>query len=1441
MAIERTFHDIPEGKLSEADQQAVLVSMGWSHADGWPELLRSKRILIISEAGGGKTYECRAQRQRLWDEGEPAFFLELATLASSDVRSMLDHDEEVRLEAWLAAQSDIATFFLDSFDELKLSLGSLEQALKRLNKAIAGQLNRARIIITTRPIPFDELLVRRLLPISPTPAIEIEVSADTFAQVAMHGRPKGQDSIQENVPKDWRTVALMPLSDAQIAEFARAERVDDPEALLADLRRRNAEEFARRPQDLIELCADWRDSNRIRTHREQVEANIRIKLKPREDRPEPAELSVDKAIEGASRLALAMMVTRRLTLRHSAEADIGREDVAFDPSVILSNWSPDERKALLERPLFGFASYGRVRFHHRSVAEYLAATRIQTLRSQGMSASALKRLIFADTRGRTIVRPSKRSIAGWLALEESLIFETLRDCEPAVLLNEGDPASLIPSRRSQALRSYVTCYGHGGWRGLNVPQIQIHRFASPELGAEIYHLWTQGIENPEIRELLLQLIESGRITECLGIAQDTVVNTKLTTSERLAAVEALVAMDHPDLGTITSKIAEDEALWPYDLAREVALRLFPKHLSIKIFCQILTQTRERDEESLSNISWRLVPLIVEANLDAPNLEALRDEFYRLASQRLVWENEWEDILSDHPQLSVGLASVCIRGISTGITDEWLRASALALRLSRPLDGGREVFEQLESLLGKLPADINEKLFWIEDGLLQSIQPATIPWKRYARVALRGTAKINQKRDGDWIRAALASRIRSTSDRAMLLEGAMRLSPSREEWEDYMLGLKPLVADQPELVAVIEDRLKPSPDDEETKRWEAEEAERQEQRKRQENEARASWVTFWSEVVERPDSVFSKDRSDNTVWHLWKVMRKADKESHASGWNRRFIEAQFGKETADRLRRTLMDQWRSDRPSLESERPEDQKNSYLVRWQLGLAAIYAEAEDPLWATKLSAEEAKLAVRYAMIELNKLPSWMESLVEAHPEAVSSIVGQELKSDLEREEHSQWHSMLLQKIGRGPGPVIAALLPCLLEWFDLNNTSAGSKEAGAADRLQSVSHLLEKHGDRDTLLHLRTLARERLVEDPSPPFARVWLQLLMRFDPGAGVEALENRIRTIEPAKRSEAVTLLGTIFGGFLGARNSGVSLTDSRFTPPILLRLLRLSYQHVRPEDDEKHQGAYSPDERDDAERFRGTIVNVLLQAKGEEAWAAKLEMAAEPVCSHFKDRILAVAEESWAEEIDALAFNDTQAIALDRTGEAPPSTNEAMFGIMVDRLEDIDDLLLRDVSPREAWAGFTDERVMRREIARELTNHANGVYKVDQEAATADEKETDIRLRSTASAHEAVIELKLADGRSARNLRDTLKDQLVTKYMAAETSRSGSLMFTLAKERRWEHPDNGSSIDFTELVTLLREEANRLMSDLGGTLRLHIHPLDLRPRLTTEAKQPKAQ
>lgn len=160
----RTFRDISQDDIADPDQAAMFARMGWSGVFGWDTLLKSRRVPIISEAGAGKTYECRAQQQALWDNGEPTVYVDLAELARNGLRDLLSAGEEARLDAWLAAQSDVATFFLDSIDELKLTLGSFETALKRLGKAISGQLHRVRLIITTRPIPVGQQMIYQHFP-----------------------------------------------------------------------------------------------------------------------------------------------------------------------------------------------------------------------------------------------------------------------------------------------------------------------------------------------------------------------------------------------------------------------------------------------------------------------------------------------------------------------------------------------------------------------------------------------------------------------------------------------------------------------------------------------------------------------------------------------------------------------------------------------------------------------------------------------------------------------------------------------------------------------------------------------------------------------------------------------------------------------------------------------------------------------------------------------------------------------------------------------------------------------------------------------------------------------------------------------------------------------------------------------------------------------------
>lgn len=1437
--IERTFQDIPEQQPLDIERAAMMRDLGYQGGSAWEDLLKSPRVLIVSEAGAGKTHECRAQRQAKWDAGEPAFYLELAVLAKDSVRDILGPDEETRFDAWLASQSDVATFFLDSIDELNLTLGSFEIALKKLAKALEGQLGRARIVVTSRPIPIDQQIMRETLPVPMPPATD--ATSEEFADVAMGNRRNHGETA---AVRDWRNVALMPLSDNQMKQMALHEGVADADALLVEIRRRNAEEFARRPQDLIELCADWRNHMRIRTHRDQVASNIEVKLQPRKGEKEPAPMSHAEAVDGASRLALAAALTRKLTLRHSAEADRHgpQDEKPLDPATILPDWSAKKRATLLERSLFGFASYGRVRFHHRSVIEYLAAQRLKYLRSQGMPFRALRRILFTETaQGATVARPSMVPIAAWVALDDAMIFSELLAHDPSALFNHGDPESLTPDQRKQALRAYVAHYGGGSWRGMHVPQIQITRFAGPDLGEEIVALWNSGIENEEVRDLLLDLARTGRNVQCVDIAHSVACDTALPINERLDGLNVLIALDDARLGALCDSLVDEPSGWPDRLSRWAVVRLFPKYLSVEQLAQVLSRIAE-SKGTVGDISYTLPRIIEQVDLADTTLDELRQRLTALVEEGQSWdEQKWPHLETTRHFVVPALASTCTRLFERGVrTIELLRSATIAYRLTDRDSSSHDTKKSLRDVFMSANSDLREALFLADDAFLQSISAEGDAFKRYYRVAGHdGTIVPDPALDAGWLTTRLSDRSIPTDQRAVALEALIR-TRGDATWQDHLAALRLHVSDVPGLVAVLDELARPRKQRAGMAKWERQDAKRKKQRERRDAKARASWMAFWKEIGTKPDSVFADDRAEGATWNLWRAMERSGDDSRESGWNRRFIERHFGVGVADRIRLSFMKFWRGDRPTLRSERPDEEKNTYQTRWQLGLAAIHAEAEDPAWASKLTPDEARLALRYVPIQLNGFPAWLDTLAVAHPSAVTAVLGQELGAELAESPTS--YSSMLQNVRRASPALAAHFLPVLQHWLASGPWRNGTAEqqAGHQNRLSQILATLIHQKNATITASVRSLAESELAAHPNGPLARVWLPTLMRLDPPAGVHALDNILAAIQPAKFGEGIDWFSGLFGRHFD--NEGVPLSTPGFTPALLLRLTRLAYHHITPEQDmARREGTYTPNARDDAEHARNAVLSALLATEGQAGWEAKLAMVNDPIFAHFKDRIAAMAEQRAAEEADANAFDEQQVVGLEKFGELAPLTRSDMFGLMTDRLDDLDDLLTRDESPRAAWALIDDEAVMRQVIALQLKQAANGRYKINQEAVTADGKETDIRMASVASDQEAVIELKIGEKqRSGAELRAGIRDQLVTKYMAPECRRTGCFMVTSKGDKGWIHPDTGAKLNLDGLVEMLGEECLRIEEQMGGSIRLVARGVDLSRRLPTEKAKSKA-
>ncbi len=1384
----------------------------------------------MSEAQSGKSYECRARQETLWAEGKPAFLIELAAVAAQPWAELRSPEETERLDAWRLG-SGIATIVLDSVDELKLTQGSFRTALRNVANDLAGQMGRVRAVLTSRPLPVDRALFIKTFA-APTPTSAL--TEDDFASLAM-GEQKGSDA--DTAAPDIRTVALLPLSQSDIATIAVDRGVTDTDAFLEALTAASMMDFMKRPQDVIEAASAWVELHgQFGTHAQQVAFDIKARLKSNPER-EDRHIANDKALEGAKRLALGVALTRRLTIRHDVNHDTTDQDPALDPAIILADWDDADRKALLERGLFGFASYGRVRFHNRLAFEFLAAARLADLIDEGLSRTAVRRLLVIKTaQGNQVLRPSLHDVAAWLALRHDWVFQLINALDPALLMNLGDPGSLSVEQRAKVLAAFIERYGRGGWRGLSVPQIQIHRFADQSLGPIIIRDFGS-VENPEVRQVLLDLVAHAKIADGAAIARRTVHDPAIHIYERIDALDALIALDDPELATIAEDLRAPPGPWDQRFSRSLLYRLFPKWMTVDQLLAALAWIAETKSTG-SELSRNLPPLV--EGLAPPQLEALRAGLMPLVEQGLRFDKNLHAISNDRPHLVHLLATATAMLIAaTALTPEAARSVVVAAELARSIRSNDDMPALLSDATAAADASLRAAIFAADVALLRDLRPDRPRLDLFMDLIWRGALRVTPA-DDTWLRRMLGGPGASPDLRAAALDAEMfALAPGDEANQRYLAALRPLVADDAELAKALEDRLTPHVRSRQERRWEIKHKWRERQASRRTAKAKASWVMFWRELKDDPDIAFGPERANNTAWNLYRAMGRGGRRSD-SGWDRGSIEEHLGKSVADRLRLALMPIWRRQQLQLPSERPEDDRNTFYESWILALTAIAAEAEDPQWLDRLDADEIDTAIRYVPWYHSGFPPWLDAVAARYPDSVDRLLGHELSWQIARSADAQGWSITLQNISHAAPPLARVFLPRLRAWLAANGGLPGGDDDvdGAARRLEQVTDVLLKFGDEADRKSLGDLAAAALTRGTNEPFAHVFLPILFGVDPDRAVTRFEAICEAIPVARRSEAVQWFGTLFGRH--HRGRGVNLKQAAMTPDLLIRLLRLAYSHVELAEDAEHEGSYSPDMRDDAESARNALLSAIIDLGGPEGWAAKHRIASEPEFAHIRDRLHTLAMEKSAAEADDVAMSSSEIVKFDRLDEPGPRSPAEMFALMTDRLADLRDHLLSDESPRELWASTQDEHILRRAIAAWFTSQARGAYTIGQEGVTAEEKETDIRFRSSVNGVEGVIELKVGDKPySGADLAATIPDQLVAKYLAPAGRRAGVLLVTRAERTGWKHPDTGASLHFAALIAMLGVVAHAYREGFPGELHIDAAGLDLTPRLPTEREAKK--
>jgi hypothetical protein len=115
----------------------------------WDDLLAKSRVVILAEAGSGKSEELndRSRRQRL--AGEFAFYATVHDVAQHGLADALPPADRPILEEWRRSDRP-GRFFIDSVDEAKLDGIRLDRALRQLAAANLGAEGRAHVVLSGR-------------------------------------------------------------------------------------------------------------------------------------------------------------------------------------------------------------------------------------------------------------------------------------------------------------------------------------------------------------------------------------------------------------------------------------------------------------------------------------------------------------------------------------------------------------------------------------------------------------------------------------------------------------------------------------------------------------------------------------------------------------------------------------------------------------------------------------------------------------------------------------------------------------------------------------------------------------------------------------------------------------------------------------------------------------------------------------------------------------------------------------------------------------------------------------------------------------------------------------------------------------------------------------------------------------------------------------------
>lgn len=1396
----RTFHEL-SSYARESDEIDLADAFQVGRALQWSDLSKEHRVIILSEAGSGKTEEIRAAAKALRAEGKAAFFLRLEDIPDDFEMAFGEAGTFEEFQQWLGG-NDEGWLLLDSVDEARLRHPKdFEKAVRKIGKIIESARDRTHIVITGRTTAWrpktDLTLCQTHL--GSTPVVTTEAPAPVEdEEFDFEDATKTETRNDAGSALGFKIVTLDDLKRDQARIFVEACGVTNASEFLDAVERADAWSFTTRPQDLSELADFWLKEGKIGGRLEVLQNSVERRLIERDQaRAEAKPLAVDRVRMAVKLLSGAATLTKDQTIRVPDGADNSKGTPVQE---ILPDWKEDEQSVLLSRPIFDEAIYGTVRFHHRSVREYLTAAWFAELLTRQSSRRAIEDLFFKSQYGIDVVVPTLRPVLPWLALLDDKIRQRVMRVAPEVLLEGGDPSQLPFDVRRKILIDVAGQILAGDTGRSYRQHTAVQRFAKPDLVGDMQQLLTTHGQSNDLAAFLFRMVWLGQLQGMRAEVLEAATSSASERYRRTTAIRAVKALGHPeDIERVRAEFAAEAGALDRSLLSEIieGMALTAQNLAWLIACLEKTEARER--YASDDLSGTLKSLV--ANADLALLPAFIAEVNRLLETPPVVESRFCRVSERYGWL-LGAAAAAVERLIRAKDVKALEPAALGvihkLSTSREYQS-YDLDDEKSEVASLVPAwpELNLALFWHAVRHVRALESKKESGVREHWLASFGSF---HRFSVDDFATAVAEIGRQTDleDKFVALSLAFDLYRSGERTRSRRDALKKAVEGQEHLSAKLANYLRPPARPEAQKwrkqerRWKLAQVAREAKSVKNLEDSKAYLNKDLEKLVQR--SRDNPSKFYQSQYYLYCRTREFEKSnSRWTEYNWQQLIPTYGAGVAKYYRDSAVAFWRHHNPKLRSEGADANSTPNIVIF--GLVGLEIEAhETPDWPANLSADEVTLACKYASFELNGFPTWFPKLFEAHPQTVSAFLLNEIRHELATATDAVDPHYVLSDVSWSGQWVWKTIGPALYD-------ELATAEPASQRSLERTLKIIQGSDVSDE--DIAKLAATRALQTNDLARLGLWLGIWAGVEPAAAIDQFRSRL---EGLATDEERTTLALHFATelFPDRMGDGGGVRSAFQTPQHLKDIYLLLNRHIRPEDDIERagKGVYSPGLRDNAQGARNRVYELLTKMSGKESFVALTEIAAA-----FPERpwLARYPKEKAEQEADLQSWTPAQVRQFHERLERTPGNHRELAELAVMRLLDLKDDLENGDSSNAGLLLNVAEKEVRKYIGNVLRDKAQERYSIPQEEEMADAKKPDLRFHGVGFDAPVPVELKVADaGWSGVKLFERLENQLCGDYLRDTRSNRG--LFVLAyqgKQQTWVLP-NGDSVNFQGLVDALQ-------------------------------------